>query len=121
MSRILISADMEGVTGVTCPADVEPGNPRWEYFRTLLASDINAAVDGFFAGGASEVIVNEAHASKRNVPLGLLDEGASLTIGTHKRLGMMEGIDAGVDAVAPGARSSGSPRPRRPLRPSPTR
>lgn len=100
MTRILISADMEGITGVTCPADVEPGNPRWEYFRTLLASDINAAVDGFFAGGASEVIVNEAHASKRNVPLELLDERASLTIGMHKRLGMMEGIDAGVDAVA---------------------
>ncbi len=100
MTRVLISADMEGVTGVTCPADVEPGAPRWEFFRTLLASDVNAAVDGFFAAGATEVIVNEAHASKRNVPIDLLDERASLIIGTHKRLGMMEGIDAGVDAAA---------------------
>ncbi len=100
MTKILISADMEGVTGVTCPADVEPGSPRWQYFRTLLAADVNAAVEGFFTAGATEVIVNEAHASKRNLPLELLDERASIIIGTHKRLGMMEGIDAGVDAVA---------------------
>jgi D-amino peptidase len=99
MTRVLISADMEGITGVTCPEDVEPGHPRWDYCRQLLASDVNAAVDGFFAGGADEVVVNEAHASKRNIPLDLLDDRASLIIGTHKRLGMMEGIDSDVDAV----------------------
>ncbi len=100
MTKVLISADMEGITGVTSPYDVEPGSPRWQFHRTLMASDINAAVEGFFGSGATEVVVNEAHASKRNVPLDLLDERASLIIGTHKRLGMMEGIDAGVDAVA---------------------
>ncbi len=100
MSKILISADMEGVTGVTCPDDVLPGSPGWQYFRSLLASDINAAIEGFIAGGATEVVVNEAHDSKRNVPLELLDERASIIIGTHKRLGMMEGIDGGIDAVA---------------------
>lgn len=100
MKNILISADMEGITGVTHPEDVEPGHPRWQFCRTLMASDINAAIDGFFAAGAERVVVNEAHASKRNVPLDLLDERASLIIGTHKRLGMMEGIDSGIDGVA---------------------
>jgi len=98
--RVLISADMEGVTGVTCPDDVRPGSARWEYFRVLLTGDVNAAVDGFCAAGADEVLVNEAHANKRNLLIGDLDQRAVAIIGTHKMFGMMEGIDAGVDAVA---------------------
>jgi D-amino peptidase len=98
--RILISADMEGVTGVTCPEDVRPGSARWEYFRVMLTGDVNAAVDGFFAAGADEVLVNEAHANKRNLLLGDLDRRAVAIIGTHKIFGMMEGIESGVDAVA---------------------
>ncbi len=100
MIRVLISADMEGITGVTCPDDVKPGGARWGYFRQLMAADVNAAVEGFFAAEAESVVVNDAHASKRNVPIEALDERGSLISGTHKRLGMMEGIDAGVDAVA---------------------
>jgi D-amino peptidase len=98
--RVLISADMEGVTGVTCPEDVKPGSARWEYFRGLLTADVNAAVDGFIAAGAEEVIVNEAHASKRNLLLTQLDPRCAAIVGTHKALGMMEGIDSGVHAVA---------------------
>jgi len=98
--RVLISADMEGVTGVTCPEDVQPGSARWQYFRTLLTGDVNAAADGFFAGGADSVVVNEAHASKRNLLIDQLDQRCSAVIGTHKFFGMMEGIDSGVDAVA---------------------
>ena len=98
--RVLISADMEGVTGVTCPDDVTPGSARWEYFRAFLTGDVNAAVDGFFAAGADEVLVNEAHADKRNLLIGDLDRRAVAIIGTHKIFGMMEGIDSGVDAVA---------------------
>lgn len=98
--RVLISADMEGVTGVTCPDDVRPGEPRWEYFRKLLTGDVNAAIAGFCAAGAGEVIVNEAHANKRNLLLADLDERAEAIVGTHKPFAMMEGIDSGVDAVA---------------------
>ena len=98
--RVLISADMEGVTGVTCPDDVEPGNPRWQYHRPLFNSDVNAAVEGFFDAGATEVLVNEAHADKRNLLLDGIDDRARVLIGTHKPWSMMEGIDRGYDAVA---------------------
>ncbi len=98
--RVLISADMEGVTGVTFPDDVEPGNPRWTHHRSLFTGDVNAAVAGFFDAGASEVLVNDAHADKRNLLLDALDERARLLIGTHKPWSMMEGIDRGYDAVA---------------------
>jgi D-amino peptidase len=98
--KVLISADMEGVTGVTCPDDCEPGHPRWQYHRRLLTSDVNAAVAGFAEAGATEIIVNEAHSNQRNLLLDELDERATLLIGTHKPLGMMEGIDRSPDAVA---------------------
>lgn len=99
MTRILISADMEGITGITCPADVKPGARRWELMRKMLMSDVNAAVRGFFAGGATEVVVNDAHADKRNLLLDTLDERAFAIIGTHKPLGMMQGVEE-ADAVA---------------------
>ncbi|AXI80494.1 M55 family metallopeptidase [Peterkaempfera bronchialis] len=97
--RILVSADMEGATGVTCPQDVRPGSEQWQRFRRMLTSDTNAAITGFFAAGADEVLVNEAHSTMRNLLLEELDPRAALLTGRHKSLGMMEGVlDA--DAVA---------------------
>ncbi|WP_435971440.1 M55 family metallopeptidase [Streptomyces sp. Qhu_M48] len=98
MTRVLISADMEGVTGVTCPDDVEPGTASWERMRPLFTGDVNAVVDGLLAGGASEVLVNDAHYTQRNLLLEALDPRARLLTGRHKPLGMMEGIER-ADAV----------------------
>jgi D-amino peptidase len=98
--KVLISADMEGCTGVTSPDDCEPGHPRWERCRQLLTGDVNAAVAGFVEAGADEVVVNEAHADMRNLRIDQLDPRATLLIGTHKPLGMMEGVDRSPDLVA---------------------
>jgi D-amino peptidase len=99
--KILISADMEGATGVTWPADVEPGTEQWQRCRAMFTSDVNAAVAGFFDGGATEVLINEAHATMRNLLLESLDERAAMLTGRHKDLTMVEGIQHGdVDGVA---------------------
>lgn len=99
--KILISADMEGATGVTWPGDVLPGASQWERCRPLFTSDVNAAALGFFDGGADEVLVNEAHWSMRNLLLEQLDERVEMLTGRHKALSMVEGIQHGdVDAVA---------------------
>ncbi|GAA2351323.1 M55 family metallopeptidase [Streptomyces cuspidosporus] len=99
--KILISADMEGATGVTWPADVLPGTPQWERCRRLFTSDVSAAVAGFFAGGADEVLINEAHWTMRNLLLEELDERAVMLTGKHKSLSMVEGVQHGdVDGIA---------------------
>ncbi|MEK0100649.1 M55 family metallopeptidase, partial [Streptomyces sp. A475] len=99
--KILISADMEGATGVTWPGDVLPGTPQWERCRSLFTSDVNAAVLGFFDGGADEVLINEAHWSMRNLLLEQLDERAEMITGRHKTLSMVEGVQHGdVDGIA---------------------
>ncbi|MFJ6935021.1 M55 family metallopeptidase [Streptomyces sp. NPDC101132] len=99
--KILISADMEGATGVTWPADVLPGTPQWERCRALFTSDVNAAALGFFDGGADEVLVNEAHWTMRNLLLERLDERIQMLTGRHKSLSMVEGVQHGdVDGIA---------------------
>ncbi|GAA4672830.1 M55 family metallopeptidase [Streptomyces chumphonensis] len=99
--KILVSADMEGATGVTWPDDVLPGHAQWARHRPMFTGDVNAAIAGFFDGGADEVLVNEAHWSMRNLLLEQLDERARLLTGRHKALSMVEGVQHGdVDGVA---------------------
>lgn len=99
--KILISADMEGATGVTWPADVEPGTEQWQRCREMFTSDVNAAIEGFLAAGADDVLVNEAHSTMRNLLLERLDERATMLTGRHKPLTMVEGVQHGdVDGVA---------------------
>ncbi|CAM5294536.1 M55 family metallopeptidase [Streptomyces avidinii] len=99
--KILISADMEGATGVTWPADVLPGTPQWERCRAMFTSDVNAAVLGFYDGGAEQVVINEAHWTMRNLLLEKLDARAEMLTGRHKTLSMVEGVQHGdVDGVA---------------------
>jgi D-amino peptidase len=97
--KVLLAVDMEGITGVTAPEDVLPGNAAWERFRRLFAGDVNAAIAGAFDGGATEAIVNEGHHRMRNLLIEDLDDRAQLISGNHKPLIMMEGIDRDIDLV----------------------
>ncbi|PKW18947.1 D-aminopeptidase DppA [Saccharopolyspora spinosa] len=90
---------MEGVTGVTWTDDVVPGTEQWQRFRRLFTGDVNACVEGLCAGGAADVLVNEAHSAQRNLLLEDLDQRAVLLTGRHKPLSMMQGIDSDVDGV----------------------
>ncbi len=98
--RALISADMEGATGVTCPDDCLPGTPQWDRFRRLFTGDVNAVARGFFDAGVEEVVVNDAHNAMRNLLIEELDPRVLLLTGNHKPLSMMEGITSRPDLVA---------------------
>jgi D-amino peptidase len=97
--EILVSADMEGATGVTWSCDVEPRTAEWQRFRELFTADVNAVALGLLDGGADAVLINEAHASMRNLLLEQLDDRVRLLTGRHKPLGMMQGLDT-ADGVA---------------------
>ncbi|MBA2691959.1 MAG: M55 family metallopeptidase [Rubrobacter sp.] len=91
--KIYISADMEGVTGVTHPQDVIPGRERFDDFRRYLTADVNAAIEGAANAGATGFLVNEAHDGMRNIILEDLDERAEVIVGSRKPLSMMEGFE----------------------------
>ncbi|CAB4653112.1 unannotated protein [freshwater metagenome] len=98
--NVLISADMEGISGVTSPADVNPGTPGWDHFRKIMTADVNAAVAGFYEAGARNIVVNDSHANMHNVVVDLLDPRATLISGRHKKHCMVEGVTKSTDAVA---------------------
>ncbi|WP_232664033.1 M55 family metallopeptidase [Pseudonocardia sp. TRM90224] len=100
--RVLVSADMEGATGVTWTDDCVPGTEPWQRMRRLFAGDVNAAVAGLVRGGATDVLVNEAHSAQRNLLLEELDERARMLTGRHKPLSMMQGIDASGESAVDG-------------------
>jgi D-amino peptidase len=96
--RVLISADAEGVTGVTNTTELLFGKPHWEWMRGMMTADVNAAIAGAFQGGATEVIVNDSHWTMTNVLIEQLDPRADLIKGFHKHLCMVEGVQE-TDAV----------------------
>jgi len=97
--KVLISVDMEGVTGVTDPEDVLPEGADYSIGRMLMTSDANGAILGAFDAGATEVVVNDSHWTARNLLLQDLDPRARLIRGFHKPLCMVHGIDETFDAL----------------------
>jgi D-amino peptidase len=59
--RVLIMADMEGVAGIVHWDQVQHDSPMYQEGRRLYTEEINAAIRGAFAGGASEVVVVDSH------------------------------------------------------------
>ena len=98
--RILITTDIEGVAGVVHPDQTRPGNPDYERARRLMTQEANAAIAGAFDAGAETVFVNDSHGDFRNLIAEQLDPRAQAVQGKPRRLGMMAGVDFGVDAVA---------------------
>lgn len=97
--RILISVDMEGISGVSRWEHVQSAQPEYAIYRRIMTEDVNAAVRGAFAGGADEVIVHDGHGKGQNILIEELDPRAELSRGTCSPLCMMTGIQTGVDAV----------------------
>jgi len=51
--KILIAADMEGITGVTNWDQVDPNHAEYSRFRRRMTEDVNAAVRGACEAGAN--------------------------------------------------------------------
>lgn len=92
--RIYISADIEGVAGVVAPLHGQPGNPEYERARRLMTEEVNAVIAGAFDGGATEVLVNDAHGPMLNLLPEALDERAELILGKPKPANMAAGLAA---------------------------
>lgn len=97
--KVYLSADMEGITGLVDAEDVQPPGRDYERGRVMMTEDVNAAVRGAFLGGATAVLVNDAHGPMRNLLPDLLDPRAVLIKARPKPMGMIEGLTPEYDAV----------------------
>ena len=97
--KVFISFDMEGVAGISDWSQCRgPGQP-YEEGRRLLLGEVNAAIDGALAGGATEIVCNDSHGTMSNLDPAELHGRASYVSGRHKPLYMMQGLDAAADVV----------------------
>lgn len=59
--KVYISVDMEGISGLVRWMDVATQGIDFALNRSLMTLDANAAIEGAFAAGATEVVVEENH------------------------------------------------------------
>jgi D-amino peptidase len=116
--RVHVISDMEGVAGIVKWEQVEGGAAMYEEGRRLYTEEINAAVRGAKAAGATEIVVMDCHGAGKGwtfnslIPdqldpacefvvqdkwtsyTGFLEEGcdAALFVGMHARAGTPDGV-----------------------------
>jgi D-amino peptidase len=116
--KVLIMADMEGVSGIVAWDQVNGGAPMYEEGRRLYTEEINAAVRGAKAAGATEIVAVDCHGAGKGWTFNsfipelldpdctwvsghpwsryteMLEQGcdAALMIGMHARAGTPDGV-----------------------------
>jgi D-amino peptidase len=91
---------MEGVAGIVDWSQCRPdGGPAYTRGCELMLAEVNAAIAGAVAAGAEEVLVNDSHGAMFNLDPRDLRRPATYLSGRHKPRYMMQGLDAGFDAV----------------------
>jgi D-amino peptidase len=88
--KVYISVDMEGVAGVNHPAPTGRADSRYPDAVALMVGEANAAIEGAFDGGATEVLVNDSHGSMYNLRPAELNRRARVLQG-QKAWSMVEG------------------------------
>jgi D-amino peptidase len=64
--KVFVISDMEGISGIVRPAQTHGGEALYEEGRKLYTEEINAAVRGAKAAGATEVVVMDCHGAGKD-------------------------------------------------------
>ncbi|WP_099159702.1 M55 family metallopeptidase [Virgibacillus ndiopensis] len=96
--KIFISADMEGISGVATNQQLKTPH-EYQRFRKLMTADVNAAIDGAFKGGATEVVVADGHGNMSNILIEDLEPRARLVSGSNRVMCQLEGLDDSFDGI----------------------
>lgn len=91
--NVYISCDMEGATGVVGFDQVEPGSAGYPFGRAMQRHDLLAVVEAALEGGASRILVNDAHWNMNNLDPTGFPSSVELCSGSWKVLSMVEGVD----------------------------
>ena len=98
--RIYISADIEGVCGITTWEEARRSSPEYAAFRKQMAAEVAAACEGALACGAEHIVVKDAHGTARNLDAHELPAPAQLIRGwSGHPHGMVQNIDESFDAA----------------------
>ncbi len=98
--KVWMSFDMEGVAGIVDWAQCTPGDSAaYALGCALLQDEVNAAIEGAIAGGATEIVLNDSHSRMANLDPRKIAGNAQYISGRHKPYYMMQGLDSSFDAI----------------------
>jgi len=114
--KIFISADIEGITGVSHWDETNKEKSDYHPFALQMSRETAACCRGALKGGATEIYVKDAHSSGRNIIPGELPREATLIRGwTGEPEIMIAGLDESFAGIMFVGYHSGSGLPGNPL------
>lgn len=90
--KILISADLEGVSGVVHPQQTNPGSPDYKDAVMRWTQELNAIVAGLREAGAELIVINDSHNHMRNLNNAMINN-AVVVSGWQRPLSMVSDVD----------------------------
>ena len=98
--KIYISADIEGVAGITHWDEAAKTHAAYPEFRERMTNEVVAACEGAIAAGAKEIWIKDAHSSGRNVFAERLPDCARIIRGwSGHPFSMVQELDESFDAL----------------------
>jgi D-amino peptidase len=99
--KVYVSADIEGVAGITAWEEARKSSPDYGEFRRQMTREVAAACEGALAAGAREITVKDAHGSARNLIASELPVPTRLIRGwSGHPFGMVQELDESYAAAA---------------------
>lgn len=93
--KVYISADIEGITGTTSWSETELNAPDYHFFQKQMTKEVEAAIEGAILGGATEILLKDAHDSARNLDISNLPVNCKVIRGwTYDPMCMVAGLDS---------------------------
>ena len=92
--KVLISVDMEGITGVVTSEQLGPSGFEYQRFREFMTAEALAAVEAAKESGATEIVVVDAHGNGQNLLIDRFPNDVRIVRSWPRPLMMMEGIDS---------------------------
>jgi D-amino peptidase len=114
--KVVLLYDMEGVSGATSVRHTDFGaNPEYEEARKSLTADVNAAIAGLKAAGATDIIVVDGHGSGNTQSPDVLEAellAPAKMISRDRPFDIyMDSYDQSVDAIVAVAMHAGAGNP----------
>ena len=97
--KVYISVDMEGIGGIVTGEQLGPTGFEYGRAREFMTAEVNAAIDGARAAGATQFVISDSHGNGQNLLIDQLPPEVTIIRSWPRPLMMMEGIDSTFDAV----------------------
>ena len=101
MTKLYLSADLEGACGVVSPhhCSTAPDREAYDWAVSQLEMEVAAVVETALDHGATEIVINDSHCTMTNLTVERVDPRVSLLSGKPKRCAMSAGLDASFDGA----------------------